>query len=59
MVNITDDYDNITFTNCTENENTNDIIIPTLRLKKPGGLWFLCLISLMVYKIVKPLITNN
>ena len=30
VTNITDDYDNITSNNCTDNENNNDIIIPTL-----------------------------
>ena len=26
---VTDDYDNITFSNCTNNENNFDIIMPT------------------------------
>ena len=30
IVNRTDDYDNIKFTNCTNNENKFDVIIPTL-----------------------------
>ena len=30
VLNITDDYDNMTLTNCTDNENSIDIIIPFL-----------------------------
>ena len=50
------DYDNKTLSNCTNNGNTFDIIIPTLLLTKPCGLSFLCLLSLMVYTLIKPLI---
>ena len=46
--NITNDYDNITFTNGTDNENNNDKIIPALLLTIPCDLSFLCLMSLMV-----------
>ena len=38
VTNITDDYDNITFTNCTDNENNIDIFIPTLLLTIACGL---------------------
>ena len=46
--NITNDYDNITFTNGTDNEKNNDKIIPALLLTIPCDLSFLCLMSLMV-----------
>ena len=68
--NITDDYDNITsshyteydnmtLSNCTFNENDIDIIVPTLLLTIPCGLSFLCLMSLMVYTLIKPLFNNK
>ena len=59
ITNITDDYDNISFCNCTNNENDFDIIIPALLFTIPCGLPFLCLISLIVYTLIKPLINNK
>ena len=59
ITNITDDYDNISLCNCTNNENDFDIIIPALLFTIPCGLSFLCLISLMVYTLLKPLINNK
>ena len=61
--NITD-YDNITSTNtttcnCTDSENDFDIIIPALLFKIPCGLSFLCLMSLMVYTLIKPLFNKK
>ena len=53
------DYDNITFNNCTNNENNTDIIIPTLLVTIPCGLSFLCLLSLMIYTLIKPLFNNK
>ena len=60
----TTDYDN--FTNdynitdkCTINKNNSDRNIPTLLLTIPCGLSFLGLISLMIYTLIKPLITNE
>ena len=52
------DYDNMTdfYTNCTNNESNIDIIIPSLLLTIPCGLSFLCLMSLMVYTLMKLLI---
>ena len=35
VLNITDDYDNMTLTNCTDNENKIDIIILVYTLIKP------------------------
>ena len=58
VTNITEDYDNITLCNCTDNENDIDIILPTLLFTKPCCLSFLCLISIMVSTLIKPLINN-
>ena len=61
------DYDNMTDffnhslsknSNCTINGTNIDIIIPTLLLTIPCGLSFLCLMSLMVYTLTKPLINK-
>ena len=55
ITNITDDYDNITDTN-----NCNiDIIIPALLFTIPCGLSFFCLISLMVYTLIKSLFNKK
>ena len=69
IINVTDldnitDYNNITSTNtsiyiCTDSENDIDIIIPALLFTIPCGISFLCLISLMVYTLVKPLINKK
>ena len=53
------DYDNMTLTNCTKNENNIDISIPTILLTIPCGLSFLCLISLMIYTLMKPLFNKK
>ena len=53
------DYDNNTPTNCINNENNIDIVVPTLLLTIPCGLSFLCLMSLMVYTLIKPLFSNK
>ena len=67
VTNIIDDFDNITssnytdydimstLSNCTNNEHDFDIFMPTFLLTIPCGLSFLCLMSLMVYTIIKPL----
>ena len=70
IANVTDDYDNITssnytdydnmtLTNCTINENIIDIIIPALFYTIPCGLSFLCLMSLMLYTLIKPLFNKK
>ena len=59
ITNVTDDYDNMTLCNCTNNENDIDIIIPALLFTIPCGLSFLCLISLMVYTLIKPLFNSK
>ena len=56
--NMTDDY-KITLplnNNCTNSENNIDIIIPTLFSTLPCGLSIICLISLVVYTLHKPLL---
>ena len=44
--------------NCTNNENNIEIIIPLIMII-PCGLSLMCLISLMVYTIVKPLFNKK
>ena len=53
--NITDNYNDILSPLCTINENNFYIIILTLLLTIPCGLSFLCLMSLMVYTLIKHL----
>ena len=48
--NILIDYDN-----CTNNENNIDINISSLLLTIQCGLSFQCMLSLMVYTLLKPL----
>ena len=55
ITNVT--YDNNC--NCMENEYDIDITIPTLFLTIPCGLSFLCLISLMVYTLIRPLFNKK
>ena len=56
VTNITDDSNdtNILY----DNKCDIDIIIPVLLFTIPCGLSFICLISLMVYTLVKPLINK-
>ena len=60
VINTTDDYDNITeYDNTTDINNCNiDIIIPLITII-PCGLSFLCLISLMIYTLIKPLLNKK
>ena len=53
--NMTDDYNN----NCTNSEKNIDIIIPSLLSTIPCGLSILCLMSSMVYTLIKHLINNK
>ena len=55
ITNITDDYDNTTDTNICN----IDLIIPVLIFTIQCGLSFICLISLMVYTLIKPLINKK
>ena len=56
--NITD-YDDTSSCNCTDSENDIDIIIPALLFTIPFGLSFLCLMSLIVYTLNKPLFNKK
>ena len=63
IINVTD-YDNIpstnmTLCNCTNNENDIDIFIPALLVTIPRGLSFLCLISPIVYTLIKTLFNEK
>ena len=58
ITNITDDYDNISLCNCTNNDNHIEILSPLITIL-PCGLSLICLISLMVYTLVKPLFNNK
>ena len=59
VTNITDDNDNITLCNCTNNENNNiEIVIPLITII-PCGMSLICLISLMVYTLIKPLFNKK
>ena len=60
VTNITDDNDNITLYNCTNNENDSNIeIVITLITIIPCGLSLICLISIMVYTLIKPLFNKK
>ena len=59
IINVTDLYDTSSC-NCTDSENDIDIIIPAaLLFTIPCGLSFICLMSLMVYTLIKPLFNKN
>ena len=53
--NILNDYDNLTLSNFTNNKNLSDMFIPALLLTTPCGLSFLCMLSLMIDLLFKPL----
>ena len=54
VTNITNDKENITLYNCTNNENNNiEIAIPLITII-PCRMSLICLISLMVYTLIKP-----
>ena len=58
--NVTDDYNETLSINntCTNNANNIEIIIPLFTLI-PCGMSLICLISLMVYTLVKPLLRRK
>ena len=60
IINVTD-LDNITeYDNTTDTNDCNiDIIIPALLFSIPCGLSFICLMSLMVYTLIKPLFNKK
>ena len=56
----TDVGDKITFSSCTNIENEdNNIIFKYLLLSIPSSIKLFCLISLMIYALIKPLKTNK
>ena len=57
ITNITDDYnDTLSINNnCTNNDNNIEIVIPLITIV-PCGMSLICLLSLMVYTLFKPLI---
>ena len=61
VTNITDDNDNITLRNCTTNDNNDtniEIVIPLITII-PCAMSFICLVSLMVYTLIKPLFNKK
>ena len=60
IANVADDYnDTLSINNNrTDNDNIIEIIIPLITII-PCGLSFICLISLMVYTLIKPLFKNK
>ena len=60
VTNITDDYnDSVSINNnCTNNDINIEIILPLFTIK-PCGMSLICLISLMVYTLIKPLIRKK
>ena len=60
ITNITDDYnDTLSINNdCTNIANNIEIVIPLITII-PCGMSLICLISLMVYTLVKPLIRKK
>ena len=59
--NMTDDYnDTLSINiNCTNKDNSNIEIVKPLITIVPCGMSLICLISLMVYTLVKPLINKK
>ena len=57
---FTDDYNDILSinNNCTNDDNNIEIIIPLFTII-PCGMSLICLISLIVYTLVKPLFKKN
>ena len=60
ITNITDNYnDTLSLNNnCTNNDNNIEIIIPLITII-PCGISLICLISLMVYTLIKPLFSKK
>ena len=56
-MNITNITDDTLISNCTDKdiENDIDIIIPALIFSSISGISFLCILSFMVYSLLKPL----
>ena len=59
IANVSNDYDNITFTNCTNTENEDFNIILKYLLSIPSSILIFSLKSLMVYPLIKTLFHNK
>ena len=61
ITNITDDYnDTLSINiNCTNNDSSNIEIVIPLNTTVPYGMSLICLISLLVYTLIKPLINKK
>ena len=60
-ITIVTDYDNLTLCNCTNNGNNDnniEIIIPLSTIFR-CGLSLICLISFMIYTLIKPLFNKK
>ena len=60
ITNITDSYNDTIYinNNCTNNDKNIEIIIPLFSII-PCGMSLICLIYLMVYTSIKPLLSKN
>ena len=61
VTNITDDYNDTlsVYNNCTNNDYNNiEIVIPLITII-PCGMSLICLVSLMVYTLIKPLFNKK
>ena len=60
ITNFTDEFnDTLSINNnCTNNDNNIEIIIPLITII-PCSVSFICLISLLIHVLIKPLITNK
>ena len=58
ITDTTDDYSNTLTSNCTDNDNNIEIVIPLITLI-PCGLSLVCLESFMVYTLIKPLFNEK
>ena len=56
---IDNEYNNSLISKCTDIENDDDIIIQAILLVIPSGILFLCLMSIMTYTLIKPLIRKK
>ena len=60
IINVTD-YDNMALCNCTNNDNNDtniEIVIPLITIV-PCVMSLICLLSLMVYTLIKPLFNKK
>ena len=53
-----DDYKNTLTSKCTDNDNNIEIVIPLITIV-PWGMSLTCLISFMVYTLIKPLFNKK